>query len=31
MEDVTIDGARICLGVGGVCLEKFAKAGVEVG
>ena len=31
MEDVTIDCARICHEVGGVCLDKFAEVGVEVG
>ena len=31
MKDVTINGARICYGVGGVYLDEFAEAGVEVG
>jgi len=28
MEDVTIDGARVSHGVGGVCLDEFAEGGM---
>ena len=31
MENFAIYGARICHGVEGACLNKFAEAGVEVG
>jgi hypothetical protein len=31
MEDVTIDGTRVCHEAGGMCLDKFAEAGMEIG
>jgi hypothetical protein len=31
MEDVSIDGARVCHGAEAVHLDKFAEAGMEIG
>ena len=30
MKDVTIDGAWVCYGVGGVRFDKFTEAGIEI-